>query len=137
MYQFTLDAERVAANYSALDMLLIAVCCRLETLYGMRRKAVAEYAPQIAEAINRPRGVSKSSRLLLSFDPIAVEYREDSIEIVNDAVVIGLGPVLAAVSDHLMPMHSPKQYELNLNSVGLAENGNLVVGGNEKIIEED
>jgi hypothetical protein len=136
MYQLPEEAERVAANYSALDMVLVAVCCRLEARYGFRRKAVAGYAAPIAEAINRPGGISKSSRLLLSFDPLAVEYREDSIEIVGDAVVIALGPIVAAVSGHLMPMRRPRQYELNLSSIALSQDDSLIVGGTDKIIED-
>jgi hypothetical protein len=137
MYKIRSEGARIAKNYSAHDMVLIALCCRLETQHGLKRQSIVAIASEIAQALSRPNRIVKSAKLLLTYNPIQVEYCEQTIEVGDDALVIALEPIFAIVNEHLMPGHRPKQYELNLgllevSAVQIDEISNVERSGSKK-----
>ncbi len=112
---------RIAKCYTAHDLLVIAVCCRLETRYGIKRPTVGELSTQLARVLSGPRPVSRAARLLIFFSPLQVSYVEQ-VDDLSDGLVIALEPVFDQVDDYLLPGRSSlptMQKELRLGPVGL------------------
>ena len=95
-------AVRVAKHYTAQDLLLVRTCTQLEIRYGLQRGTVAVFSTALRSVLSGPRHVSKTARLLLSFDPPDVQYLEatDGFE---EGLLVPLAPIFQAVDDYLLP----------------------------------
>src|SRR5207237_6028616 len=60
---------KVAAEFSAHDLLVVALCCRLESHYGLKRARVATLAKGLAQSLSGPRPLAREARLILNFSP--------------------------------------------------------------------
>lgn len=120
------DGEaRVAKSYTAHDLLVVALCCRLEARYGLKRQTVVGIAAQLADQLSGPRAVATSARILILYEPLRVEYLGQANDVV-DGLIVGLAPVFAQVDDYLIPGQSSSalmQRQLDLGPVGLATTG--------------
>lgn len=96
---------RVAKQYSAQDLLVIAACSRLETHHGLQRAAVAAFSQLLASVLSGPRPVSSSPFLLLTFNPWGVRYLE-SLDEMQDGLLVALKPIFFAVDSYLIPDHA-------------------------------
>jgi len=97
------DAKvRIARQYTAHDLLVIAACSFLEARYGLQRSAVSAFSEQLASVLSGPRPVSPSPYLLLTFAPPEVLYVE-SLEEIQEGLLIPLTPIFLAVDSYLMP----------------------------------
>lgn len=112
---------RVAIEYSTHDLLIVTVCCRLETRYGIKRQTVCGFADGIARILGGPDRVRQSGRLVLKFDPIQVDYVEQLGTQIGDGVVVALEPVMALIERHLAPVGRPvPKHQMEIN-YGLLE----------------
>lgn len=91
---------RVANIYSGHDVLVVAICCRLETQYGLKRVAVAALSEVIASCMAAPRPLAQGSRLVLALQPPAARYVK-RVDDLADGLVIALDPVFATVDAYL------------------------------------
>lgn len=112
---------RIANVYSSHDVLVVAICCRLESQYGLKRAAVAALSQALGQALAVPRPAAKGVRLVLGLQPPAVQYvaRVDDLA---DGLVVALDPIFATIDAYLMPYpaHSSMyQRELGFAPVGL------------------
>ena len=97
------DAKvRIARQYTAHDLLVIAACSFLEARYGLQRSAVAGFSEQLGSVLSGPRPVSSSPYLLLTFAPLEVLYVE-SLEEIQEGLLVPLHPIFLAVDSYLMP----------------------------------
>jgi hypothetical protein len=66
----------------------------------MRRTAVAKLGPSLRTALAGPKVVSKKARLVVTVDPVQVEYVDMSIT-EKEGVVVALGPIFAIVDEYM------------------------------------
>ena len=90
MYGKRKGNARVAIEYSTHDLLIVTVCCRLDTRYGIKRQTVCAFADGIARILGGPDRVKQSGRLVLKFDQIQVDYVEQLGTQIGDGVVVAL-----------------------------------------------
>lgn len=93
---------RVARVYSNHDVMLVALLCRLETAYGLKRSVVSALSEPIATAVTAPREVSKQACLILRIHDLACEY-VDGPPSINDGLVVALAPIFLAIDSYLLP----------------------------------
>jgi hypothetical protein len=109
-------AARVARVYSNHDVLVIVLLCRLETVYALKRGAVAALCEPIANALATPRAVSTSAKLLVRTETTQCEYC-DELRSVEDGMVVPLEPVFAVIDSYLVP-EPLIQREVGLSATG-------------------
>lgn len=93
-------APRVAREFTAQDMVVLCVTRALENHAGMRRTAVAKLGQALRASLSGPKVVSKKARLVISIDPLRVEYVDLSIT-EKEGVVVALGPIFEKVDGYL------------------------------------
>ncbi|WP_373429785.1 MerR family transcriptional regulator [Burkholderia glumae] len=91
---------RVAREYSAQDLVVLAVCCELHARYGLRRDAIASLVGELRTIMRGPRDVVAHARLLICLQPPSVKY-VDPLTRVEDGIVLPLEPIFARVDSHL------------------------------------
>lgn len=96
---------RIAKQYAAQDLLVITTCSLLELRYGLQRSAVAGFSEQLASVLSGPRPVSSSPYLLLTFEPREVQYLE-TLDEIQEGLLVPLNPVFFVVDCYLMPEHA-------------------------------
>ena len=108
---------KVTNTFGAHDLLVIALCCRLESRYGLRRAMVAAVAGELGRALSGPRPLAHEARLVLGFDPPSVRYVE-TVENLGEGLVVPLEPVFLLVDSYLLPGRfiSGHQRELGLSA---------------------
>lgn len=67
----------------------------------MRRTAVAKLGPSLRMALAGPKVVSKKARLVVTVDPVQIEYVDMSIT-EKEGVVVALGPIFAIVDEYMV-----------------------------------
>lgn len=99
---------RIARQYTAHDLLVIAACSFLESRYGLQRSVVAGFSERLGSVLSEPRPVSSSPYLLLTFAPPEVRYVE-SLDEIQEGLLVPLDPIFLAVDSYLMPeqAHGP------------------------------
>lgn len=128
--------ERVAREYSAHELLVVVICCELESRYGLRRNAVAELVSTIADTLSRPRQVARDPRLVVCITPPSVQYLDD-FSAVQEGLVIPLARIFQQVDDYLIPSRTAKssfQPQLDLGPTLFADSSpedetGLLIGG--------
>lgn len=105
MYARRKSEERVAHIYSSRDVLVIVVCCRLESVYGLKRSTVSSLARRLATVLAVPRPVARGARLVLTLQPPSVSYVEH-IDDLPDGLVMALEPVFSTIDNYLLPFMS-------------------------------
>lgn len=121
MYGKRKGNARVAIEYSTHDLLIVTMCCRLETLYGIRRQTVCSFAEGIARILGGPDRVIRSGRLILKYDPIQVDYVDQLGPQISDGIVVALEPVITLIERHLTPADTPvPKHQMEMN-YGLLE----------------
>ena len=121
MYAERRGRARIATVYTAQDLMVVALCCRLETRYSLRRETVAALAPHISKELARPRSVAQQARLVLEFDPPSATYVE-KVDDLADGLVVALLPVFERVDDYLLSGHfvrASTQRDLALGPVAM------------------
>lgn len=71
------EKARVAREYSAAELLAIAICCELEECFGLRRKVIGSLSDDILRCLSRPRKLHKTACLHIQVKPQAVSYFSD------------------------------------------------------------
>lgn len=107
---------RVARVYSNLDALLIVLLCRLETVYGLKRSVVSTLCEAIAATFSAPRAVSSRACLIVNVRDATCVYVDKS-PVVEDGLVVALGPIFMAIDAYLLPTPLV-QRELGLSATG-------------------
>jgi len=93
-------AERMARAYTAHDLIVLCVVHTLETVMGMRRKAIALVFGQMQDALSGPKPMARNARLVFTFSPLDVEYFDSKTQ-VSEGVVVSLQPILDRVDQYL------------------------------------
>ena len=93
---------RVARVYSNYDVMLVVLLCRLEMMYGLKRSVVSALSEPITAALTVPREVSKQACLILRVHDATCEY-VDAAPLINDGLVVALGPIFLAIDSYLLP----------------------------------
>src|ERR1043166_1752910 len=108
---------KVAAEFSAHDLLVVTLCCRLEQHFGLKRVTVASLASELARSLSGPRPVASDARLVLGFAPPSARYMETSAN-VDEGLVVPLAPVFSQVDSYLQPgrFSGSAQRELGLST---------------------
>jgi hypothetical protein len=131
---YTLESDgetqpRVARTYSPHDFLVILIACELETNYGLRRNAIASLIPYIASELSGPRSVTKQPKLVLSLNPVTVQYLDVDVNI-NSGFVLPLAEIFSRVDLHLQQTGNP----LSLNQKALNFGPSLIQGNSSMVI---
>lgn len=71
------EKARVAREYSAAELLVIAICCELEESFGLRRKVIGSLSDDILHCLSRPRELHKAACLHIQIQPQSVSYFSD------------------------------------------------------------
>ena len=101
--------------FSAHEFLVIVLCAELETVYGLKRKTVGSFAPEIAKALAKPRSVAQDSKLVLNFENQQVQYLDET-DMVSHGLVLPLSDVFRRVDGYLLPHRSKSsQFQQDLN----------------------
>lgn len=95
-------AARVARVYSNHDVLIVALLCRLEKVYGLKRSTVTALCESIATTLATPREVSNRARLVVQVNEGKCEYVE-GVPSVEDGLVVALAPIFLAIDSYLLP----------------------------------
>jgi hypothetical protein len=96
---------RIAKQYTAHDLLVLAACARLENRYGLQRATVAGFSEQLRQVLSGPRPISTAAHLLLTFEPPEVRYVEEPLGLL-EGLLIPLPPIFQAVDEYLVPEHT-------------------------------
>ncbi len=89
--------------YTRHEVLIIVICCCLESRYGMRRSAVAALCDSIAECTAVPRPVARKARLIIDLDPPRASFVDKISDDITEGIVLALGPIFMAVDAYLLP----------------------------------
>lgn len=92
---------RAATSYSMQDLVFVALCCRLEQHYGMKRDKVAALSTHISAQLEEPRE-NGIERLLVRFDRPSVELVSE-VKGLADGLVVSMDPVFDQVNEYLLP----------------------------------
>lgn len=93
---------RRARVYSNHDVLLVAILCRLEMRYGLKRHPVASLCEAIAAEIALPRTISRDARLVLDVEAASCQYVEGVPSLAN-GLVFPLDPIFCQIDAYLTP----------------------------------
>lgn len=95
-------AARVARVFSNHDVMLLAVLCRLESGYGLRRDVVAALCEPIAASLLAPRQVSSKACLVIDLCRMSCN-RADSVPLIDDGLIVALEPIFLNIDSYLLP----------------------------------
>lgn len=127
LYANRAGGARIASVFDAHDLLVVALCCRLEARYCLRRQAVAAFSAEVFKELSGPRSLGCGACLVLRFDPHSARYVE-KIDEPLDGLIVPLAYLFDQVDDYLLPGRAntrSKQGELALGPVSLTtERGN-------------
>lgn len=96
------SAERVARVYSNQDVVLVVLLCRLETHYGLKRSVVSTLCEPIAAALEGLRDVGDQACLVVRMHETTCKC-VDTAPLLDDGLVVSLGPILLSVDRYLLP----------------------------------
>lgn len=101
--------------FSVHEFLLVVLCCEIESTFGMKRKTVVSFAPEMAKTLARPRPLAQDPKLVLSFGTMQVSYL-DGFETIHAGLVVPLAAILKKVDNYLLPNREDQsQYQGALN----------------------
>lgn len=100
LYSKQQTAPRIAREFTHSDMVILAVVHMLEAGHRVRRDAIASIIRLLRKALIGPKAVNRDARLLISFDPPAVNYLTGDAP-VQDGIVMSLGPIFQRVDTYL------------------------------------
>lgn len=112
-----------ARVFTAHEFLIIVLCWELETVYGLKRKTVGTFAPEIAKVLARPRSLAPDAKLVFNFENRQVQYL-DGTDTVSHGLVFPLSDVFRRVDGYLLPhrtKNSQYQQDLNLGPLLMTE----------------
>jgi len=92
---------RVAREYSIQELILVAICCQLETQCGLRRDAIAVLEPELRKLLSTPRESTLSVRLALLLSPPSAFYIPDH-QRKYTGTILDLVPILENIDRYLM-----------------------------------
>lgn len=127
-------SARIAKTYSSHDLFLVALFCRLETRFGLKRQIICALATEIADVLGGSNKVTKAGRLILTYEPTRVTYVEQLQTNIDDGLVISLAPVISLVDDYLLPASAAipvHQTEINFGLHEVSSNWRLRMGRKE------
>ncbi len=93
---------RVARQYTTEDLVVIRACSQLESHYGLQRGTVVGFSDGLRSVLSRPRPLSTTASLLLTFSPMGVRYIETT-EGIADGLLIPCAPIFQVVDEYLLP----------------------------------
>jgi hypothetical protein len=99
-------AERMAREFSPHDLIVLSVVRTLDAVIGMRRKAIASLLPKLQSTLSGPKVVSAGAILVISFDPLRVEYMH-SRNSIAEGLMVPLQPIFDRVDYYLGVGHTP------------------------------
>lgn len=92
--------ERVARQFSRLDLVVLSAVASLDIELGMKRELVADLLAQLRQALSQPRQHQRNPRLLIDSRAKRIRFMSEN-EVIDSGVVLALGPVFARVEKHL------------------------------------
>lgn len=110
--------RKTSSKYSAQDLLVITICYEIESRYGIKRSYLAKLYPAITKVISKPRSIAIDAKLIISFDPISVQYVDGAADF-SEGLLVPLMGVLKKVDDYL---HS------DINFIASSTQGHLNLG---------
>lgn len=93
-------SQRVAREYSAHDLIVLAVVHVLDVRIGIRRKNIALMLPQLRKALFGPRAVDRSAYVAITFDPLQIEYISGKATL-KESILVSLEPIFDGVDQYL------------------------------------
>lgn len=91
---------RVAREFNARDLHVLAVVFVLEKRMGIQRGHLVQIGERLHQSLSGPRSVNRAARLFVSISPAAVEY-VDGGSVDGEGVLLMLGPVFEKVERYL------------------------------------
>lgn len=92
--------ERIASEYSAKDLVLLTICCELESMYGLRRKVVGALIEPLYTEMTGPRPVSEAPHLIIDVQRRRIQYVENPT-VVTEGIVFPLSGIFKKVDTYL------------------------------------
>jgi len=92
--------ERIASEYSPKDLIVLSVCCELESVYGMQRKAIGTLIEPLYKELSGPRPISETPILVINLQQETIKYLEKPTAI-SEGIIFPLGPILRKVDAYL------------------------------------
>ncbi|WP_374710347.1 MerR family transcriptional regulator [Paraburkholderia terricola] len=127
------ERARVAREYSPQDLVVLAVCCELQTRCGLRRDAIASLVDDLRKILRGPRSVVSHARLVITVQPPSVEYL-DAPSLIGEGLVLPLEPIFERVDDYLstdLRYDWGGQRSLDLGPVALVKSSVMKTGGGD------
>jgi hypothetical protein len=107
------EGARIARKYSRQDLAVIAVCCELESRYGLHRDAIGRLVSDVRRALSGPKTLATAdTRLIVTLNPLSVRYVDGPSE-VTAGLVVPLQAILRRIDGHLT-IGASAQKELDL-----------------------
>lgn len=91
---------RVACEYSVQDLTVLAICCRLQTRFGVKRDAVASLVEDLRRIVREPLPAVGNLRLLITVDPQSIEYVTAPC-CISEGIVLSLADVFGRIERYL------------------------------------
>ena len=117
--------ERVAREYTRHDLLVVAICCALETRCGLRRDVIAGLVADIRRAVAAPRAIAVSAWLIVRVDPLGAVFRAEyagAPSVIHEGIALPLEDIIRRVDMHLgfgQETASGGQFYLDLGPVAV------------------
>ncbi len=93
-------SERVAVEYTPKELIILTICCELESKFGLRRDVISNIVGNLQNVLSGPRMASDNSRLLINTTNADVEYIEGVCE-VAEGIVFPLQDIFRGVDNYL------------------------------------
>jgi hypothetical protein len=119
-YSGKAERARVARKYSRHDLVVIAVCCELESHYGLRRDAICRIVQEIQRALSGPKSVATDAKLVATINPPSAQYLDGRAE-VSAGLVVPLQAILRRIDGYLSIDQPEEERPLDFRPVPVFE----------------
>lgn len=91
---------RVACEYSVQDLTVLAICCRLQARFGLKREIVALLVEDLRSLVRGPRPAVEDLRLLITVIPRSIEYVTSPC-CISEGIVLSLTDIFECIERYL------------------------------------
>ena len=110
--------------FSATEFLVIVICFEIEFRYGIQRSYLHTLYPVILDIISKPRSLANEAKLLISVNPVKVQYFDGAVTM-SEGLLVPLMYIFEKVDTYLSPVHTSlfnAQRPLDLGPVEISTN---------------
>lgn len=94
------EQARVARQYSRHELIVLAVCCKLDERYGLKRSVIGGLVKGLQDALSGPRTVANNAFLFVNVPSFEVEYLEKPRPLA-EGLIFPLSEIFRRVDSHL------------------------------------